>query len=179
MNILAIATAMFGTSRLTLRFGLTTTLVLVPVIIAVGLLVVVFSPVLAVVIGLQIVRRAGNYAVTRPAREMLFTIVDRESRFKAKSVIDIVVYRGGDALTAWAFTALTQGFGLGLAAVAAVGALIAAVWALVGRMLDNTVLGSIEINVMQLTGIDARNIDVDLQLRCIDSHGRGPGQGLG
>jgi AAA family ATP:ADP antiporter len=138
VNILAIATAMFGTSRLTLRFGLTTTLVLVPVIIAVGLLVVVFSPVLAVVIGLQIVRRAGNYAVTRPAREMLFTIVDRESRFKAKSVIDIVVYRGGDALTAWAFTALTQGFGLGLAAVAAVGALIAAVWALVGRMLGRS-----------------------------------------
>ena len=138
VNILAVATAMFGTSRLTLRFGLTTTLVLVPVIIAVGLLVVVFSPVLAVVIGLQIVRRAGNYAVTRPAREMLFTIVDRESRFKAKSVIDIVVYRGGDALTAWAFTALTQGLGLGLAAVAAVGALIAAVWALVGRMLGRS-----------------------------------------
>jgi len=138
VNVLAVATAMFGTSRLTLRFGLTTTLVLVPVIIAVGLLVVVFSPVLAVVIGLQIVRRAGNYAVTRPAREMLFTIVDRESRFKAKSVIDIVVYRGGDALTAWAFTALTQGLGLGLAAVAAVGALIAAVWALVGRMLGRS-----------------------------------------
>ena len=59
---------------------------------------------------------------------MLFTVVDRETRFKAKSVIDIVVYRGGDAITAWAFTGLTAGFGIGLGAVAAVGAGIAAVW---------------------------------------------------
>ena len=45
---------------------------------------------------------------------MLYTVVDRESRFKAKSVIDIVVYRGGDMVTAWAFTGLTQGLGLGI-----------------------------------------------------------------
>jgi AAA family ATP:ADP antiporter len=81
---------------------------------------------------LQIIRRAGNYAVTRPAREMLFTLVNQETRFKAKPVIDIVAYRGGDMLTAWLFTGLTQGLGLGLAAVAAVGAGIASLWALVG-----------------------------------------------
>ena len=63
---------------------------------------------------------------------MLFTAVDRETRFKAKPVIDIVIYRGGDMLNAWAFTLLTQGLGLGMAAVAAVGACIAAVWALTG-----------------------------------------------
>ncbi len=63
---------------------------------------------------------------------MLFTRVDRETRFKAKPVIDIVAYRGGDMLMAWAFTGLTQGLGLGLAAVAAVGAGIAALWAMVG-----------------------------------------------
>jgi len=66
---------------------------------------------------------------------MLFTIVDRETRFKAKPVIDIVIYRGGDMVTAWAFTLLTQGIGLGLAAVAAVGAGIALVWAIVGARL--------------------------------------------
>ena len=149
VNVLAIATAMFGTSRLTLRFGLTTTLVLVPVLITAGLLIVVFSPLLAVVIGLQIVRRAGNYAITRPGREMLFTTVDRESRFKAKSVIDIVVYRGGDALTAWAFTGLTQGLGLGLAAVAAVGAAIAAIWAFVGRQLGRAYTKSNDVHVAE------------------------------
>jgi AAA family ATP:ADP antiporter len=69
---------------------------------------------------------------------MLFTVVDRESRFKAKSVIDIVVYRGGDMITAWAFTGLTQGLGLGLGAVAFVGTLIAGVWAFVGYFLGRT-----------------------------------------
>jgi AAA family ATP:ADP antiporter len=84
------------------------------------------------VVGLQVARRVGNYAISRPAREMLFTAVDRETRFKAKPVIDIVVYRGGDMLNAWAFTALTTGLGLGLGAVAIVGAGIAALWAGVG-----------------------------------------------
>jgi len=88
-----------------------------------------------VVVCLQVVRRAGNYGITRPAREMLYTVVDRESRFKAKSVIDIVVYRGGDMMTAWAFTGLTQGLGLGIGAVAGIGAIIAAVWAGVGCLL--------------------------------------------
>jgi AAA family ATP:ADP antiporter len=88
-----------------------------------------------VVVGMQCVRRAGNYAITRPGREMLFTVVDRETRFKAKSVIDNVVYRGGDVFSAWAFTGLSQGAGLGLAALAGVGAVIAAVWAMVGLYL--------------------------------------------
>ena len=89
-------------------------------------------PLIGIVVALQVARRAGNYAVTRPAREMLFTNVSPETRFKAKPVIDIVAYRGGDTVMAWLFTALTQGLGLGLAAVALVGAVIAAVWALVG-----------------------------------------------
>ena len=138
VNILTIGTAMFFTSRLATRFGLAVTLALVPVIIGAGLLVVAMAPMIWVVVGLQIVRRAGNYGITRPGREMLFTAVDRESRFKAKSVIDIVVYRGGDMVTAWAFTGLTQGLGLGLGAVAFVGVLIASVWAFVGGSLGRT-----------------------------------------
>ncbi|MEE8307933.1 MAG: MFS transporter [Gammaproteobacteria bacterium] len=135
VNVLAITTAMFGTGRLATRFGLAKTLTLVPVAIVAGLLIVAAAPLLFVVVGLQIVRRAGNYAITRPGREMLYTVVDRESRFKAKSVIDIVVYRGGDMATAWVFTGLTQGLGLSLGAIAAVGAAIAAVWATVARLL--------------------------------------------
>ncbi len=138
VNILTIGTAMFCTSRLATRFGLAVTLALVPLIIVAGLLVVAMAPMIWVVVGLQVVRRAGNYGITRPGREMLFTVVDRESRFKAKSVIDIVVYRGGDMITAWAFTGLTQGLGLGLGAVAFVGTLIAGVWAFVGHSLGRT-----------------------------------------
>jgi AAA family ATP:ADP antiporter len=105
---------------------------------AIGMLVLALSPVVAVVAGLQVARRAGNYAITRPGREMLFTVVDRETRFKAKPVIDIVLYRGGDMVSAWAFTLLTTVVGLGLGGVAAVGAGIAAVWAFVGVYLGRS-----------------------------------------
>ena len=132
VNILAISTGLFATSRSVTKFGMPVTIAIVPIMICIGLLVLAISPLLGVVVVLQVIRRAGNYAVTRPAREMLFTLVNQETRFKAKPVIDIVAYRGGDMLTAWLFTGLTQGLGLGLTAVAAVGAVIASLWALVG-----------------------------------------------
>ena len=135
VNSLAILTAMFVTSRIATRLGMAATLALVPALVVIGMLVLAVSPVIGVVLGLQIARRAGNYAITRPGREMLFTIVDREARFKAKPVIDIVFYRGGDMVWGWAFTGLTTGLGLGLGAVAVVGAVIAAVWAAVGAWL--------------------------------------------
>ncbi|MDC0973584.1 MFS transporter [Luminiphilus sp.] len=132
VNILSISTGLLVTGRIVSKFGMPVTIALVPVLICIGLLVLAISPFLGAVVVLQIVRRAGNYAVTRPAREMLFTRVDRETRFKAKPVIDVVAYRGGDMLMAWLFTGLTQGLGLGLAAVAVVGAGIAALWSVVG-----------------------------------------------
>jgi len=135
VNVLSIGVGLFATGRLVGKFGMPVTMALIPVMICAGLIIVAISPFLGAVIALQVTRRAGNYAVTRPAREMLFTRVDRETRFKAKPVIDIVAYRGGDMVMAWAFTGLTQGLGLGLAAVAAVGAGIAALWALVGLYL--------------------------------------------
>ena len=132
VNVLSIAVGLFATGRIVGKFGMPVTIALIPVMICTGLIIVAISPFLGAVIALQVIRRAGNYAVTRPAREVLFTRVDRETRFKAKPVIDIVAYRGGDMLMAWAFTGLTQGMGLGLAAVAAVGAGIAALWAMMG-----------------------------------------------
>lgn len=135
VNSLTILVALFATGRIAKNFGLPFTLASIPVLIGGGMLMVAAAPMVGVVVALQIIRRAGNYAISRPAREMLFTAVDRETRFKAKPVIDIVIYRGGDMLNAWAFTALTQGLGLGLAAVAVVGAGIAGIWALTGLYL--------------------------------------------
>lgn len=135
VNSLAIFTALFVTSRLTTRFGMPLTLALVPSVLVLGFLSVAVAPILAVLVGLEITRRAGNYAITRPGREMLFTIVNREMRFKAKPVIDIVVYRGGDMIWAWLFTLLTTVVGLGMGGVAAVGAGIALAWAWVGSRL--------------------------------------------
>ncbi len=135
LNTLTYLLAFFVTGRLVSKLGMPITLPLIPIIIIAGMLILAFSPLLIVAVGLHIVSKAGNYGLTRPAREMLFTQVSRESRFKAKPVIDIVAYRGGDVIMGWFFTGLTQGLGLGLAAVAGVGAGIAALWAYVGYWL--------------------------------------------
>ena len=132
VNVLSGLTALFATSRLTTRFGMPKTLALVPLIMALGWVVVAINPAMITVVLVQIIRRAGNYAITRPGREMLFTLVDSESRFKAKPVIDTVVYRGGDVATGWFYTMIVSVFGLGLAGVAIVGAFFATAWAGVG-----------------------------------------------
>jgi AAA family ATP:ADP antiporter len=144
VNIFTVVVGAFATGRIATRFGLPFTLASVPVLMFGGMLVLATMPVVSVVVAVQVVRRMGTYAISRPAREMLFTAVDRETRFKAKPVIDIVIYRGGDMLNAWAFTALTQGLGLGLAAVAVVGAGVAALWACTGVYLGR------QFNTMQV-----------------------------
>jgi len=138
VNSLAILTALFATSRLATKFGLALTLALVPALLVLGWLAVAIAPGLALLIGLQITRRAGNYAITRPGREMLFTGVARATRFKTKPVIDIVVYRGGDVLAGWTYTGLAQGIGLGLGAIALVAALLALAWTLVAVFLGKS-----------------------------------------
>lgn len=138
VNSLTIITAIFATGRIASRFGLAKTLMLVPLIVAVGFLAVAVNPMLAVVLVSWVILKAGNYAITRPGREMLYTLVNREDRFKAKPVIDIVVYRGGDTLASWAFAGLTAALGFGLGAVAAIGAAIAVVWAVVGFYLGRS-----------------------------------------
>ena len=124
------------------------TLALIPFLMIGGWLVVAASPALATLIAVQIIRRAGNYAITRPGREMLFTLVDSETRFKSKPVIDTVVYRGSDVATAWFYTKLVSAFGLGLAGIAVVGAVVAAAWVAtavhLGRMFEQMETGDSE-----------------------------------
>jgi AAA family ATP:ADP antiporter len=115
-----------------------TALSLMPGMIMVGVLALVAAPTLIVLAFFQVLRRVGNYAITRPSREMLFTLVDRETRFKAKPVIDIVLYRGGDMLTAWMFTLLAQSLGLGLAGIAVIISGIAALWTIVALYLGSS-----------------------------------------
>ncbi len=132
INLLTFGLAYFATGRLVKKLGMGITLALMPVLMVMGMMILAFTPVITVLLALNVVRNAGNYAVTQPARQMLFTEVDKETRFKAKPVIDVVVYRGGDMMTAWFFTSLTEGLGLGMAAVSMVGSGIAVLWAAVG-----------------------------------------------
>ncbi len=142
VNVLTFGMAFFVTGRIVGKLGMPVALALMPVLVCAGLLILAFAPLLTVLLALQVFRRGGNYGLTRPAREMLFTKISQEDRFKAKPVVDIVVYRGGDAVSGSLFAFLTDGVGLGLAAVAAVGSAIAAAWAGVGiwlgRKFDNT-----------------------------------------
>jgi AAA family ATP:ADP antiporter len=134
-NTITFALAFFVTGRLVPRLGMSVALVIVPTLIFLGMLILAVSPVLTIALALWIARSAGNYGLVRPCREMLFTRVDRESRFKTKPVIDIVAYRGGDVIMAWFFSGLTQGLGLGMGGVGLVGAGLAVLWGFVGYLL--------------------------------------------
>lgn len=127
-NMITFVLAFVVTGRIVPKLGMPVALALVPFLMIIGMGILALSPVWLIAVAVWVASRAGNYGLTRPAREMLFTQVSREDRFKAKPVIDIVAYRGGDVMMAWLFTFLTSGIGLGLAMVAAVGAGIMAVW---------------------------------------------------
>jgi AAA family ATP:ADP antiporter len=127
VNALTLATQVLLTGRLVRVLGVAWTLALVPGMLGLGFLAIGLAPVLPAILAVQIVRRAGEYAVTRPAREVLYVVLGREEKYKAKNLVDTAVYRGGDALSAWGYAGLRMlGVGLGQIALAAVP--VAALW---------------------------------------------------
>jgi AAA family ATP:ADP antiporter len=101
VNVLTFLTQVTVTSRVISRFGLGAALVVLPVASAIGFGMIGLMPILTIYIFFTIVRRVGEYALAKPAREVLFTVVSREEKYKAKSFIDTTVSRGGDAMTGW------------------------------------------------------------------------------
>jgi AAA family ATP:ADP antiporter len=101
VNVFTFLTQVTVTSRVISRFGLASALVVLPIASAIGFGVIAVMPLLAVFIIFTIVRRVGEYALAKPAREVLFTVVSREEKYKAKNFIDTAVSRGGDAATGW------------------------------------------------------------------------------
>lgn len=130
-NALTIILQLFITGRVIERFGLIAGLMVLPLVFACGFLLLGVSPTLAVIVIFEVLRRALNYAVNRPCREVLFTAVSQEERYKAKSFIDTVIYRGGDAVSGWAY-AMLQALGLSLAAIAFVAIPLCGLWAALG-----------------------------------------------
>ncbi|MFP3862559.1 MFS transporter [Pseudomonas capeferrum] len=106
VQALAILTQVFLTGRLARRMGVGVLLVAVPLVMAAGFVWLALAPVFAAFVVVMVVRRAGEYALVRPGREMLFTVLPAEDKYKAKNFIDTVVYRGGDALSGWVKRAL-------------------------------------------------------------------------
>ena len=145
VQALAILTQVFITGRLARRLGVGVLLVAVPLVMAAGFIWLAMAPVFAVFVVVMVVRRAGEYALVRPGREMLFTVLPAEDKYKAKNFIDTVVYRGGDALSGWVKRALdVMGDHPQLAML--IGAAIALGWAVTGGWLGRRQRGLEERN---------------------------------
>jgi AAA family ATP:ADP antiporter len=142
----ALSSQLFITGRLAQRFGLSSLLVVVPGLVCAGFIGLALAPSFAMLAGLMIVRRIGEYAFIRPGREMLFAPLDAETKYKAKNFIDTVVYRAGDAVSGWAKSFLDL-LGQGAVLAAVVGALCAGVWALTGWYLgrERVITGAIAV----------------------------------
>ena len=127
VNVMTLGAQIFVTGRVTRRLGVATTLTFVPALTAVGFLWLGLAPTVAVVVGFLVLRRSGNFAFARPSREVLFTVVSREDKYKAKNFIDTVVYRLGDQVGAWA-SSLVAMAGLGTGAIAWAAVPLALAW---------------------------------------------------
>jgi AAA family ATP:ADP antiporter len=127
VNTITVLIQIFVTGRLMKWFGVGVTLVLMPLLSGIGFAAIGFAPILTVLATFQIVRRATGFALLRPAREVLFTVLRREDKYKAKSLIDTFGYRLGDITGAWSYP-LMQWFGFGLVGISWVAVPFAAIW---------------------------------------------------
>ena len=127
VGVLTIVVQFAATGRLLARFGVGRAAAFLPLVFGVGFLVLAWTPLLVVVIAFQALQRTANFAISNPAREVLFTVLRREEKYKAKNVIDIVVFRGADAVAGWLF-ALLRGAGLELPTISLATVPVAAGW---------------------------------------------------
>jgi len=127
VGLLSLVTQLFATGQVLRRLGTGFAAAALPAVYVVGFAALFSAPTLAVVIGLQVVQRWMNFAVANPARQVFFTVLDREEKYKAKNLIDVVIYRGSDALYGWVFDSL-QALGLKLGGIALVALPFAAGW---------------------------------------------------
>jgi len=133
-NILTILTQGFLAAHLIRWLGIGLSLAFLPALSFLGFLSLGTYPLLAVLVVLQVLYRTGRYAVARPAREVLYTVVGREERYKSKAFIDAAVYRGGDLVNGWVYIGL-QALGLTVGGIALVAVPVMVLWAAVGIFL--------------------------------------------
>ncbi|MGA0032224.1 MAG: NTP/NDP exchange transporter [Burkholderiales bacterium] len=134
VSLLTIVVQFFATGKLIRRFGAGPAAAFLPLVFAGGFLALALTPMLWVVIAFQALQRAANFAISNPAREVLFTVVEREEKYKAKYVIDNVVFRGGDAASGWLFHAL-RGLGMEPSSISLATVPVAAGWLVLALLL--------------------------------------------
>jgi ATP:ADP antiporter, AAA family len=157
----ALLTQLLLFPRLLRWLGFSKSLSLVPMLMAISLTVVAFAPVLMVIAVVSVARRVGEFGVTRPCREMLYTVVPRSEKYLAKSLIDTFVFRGGDAISASllaGITALAVGTVVAGSATAIVGAIACVFWVALAIVLAKRfmVMQPIDTSSAAETTADAR-----------------------
>jgi AAA family ATP:ADP antiporter len=128
VNLCSAIVAMFGVSRFIARFGVTGGLIVNPLLMVISFVLMALSPTLLMLQAMQALRRVSQYAIARPCREICFTVVDQESRYKAKNFIDTVVYRFGDLASAWMQKGMGS-LGFGMTATLGLGIFASGLWA--------------------------------------------------
>lgn len=130
VNVLTILFEVYLTARIIKWLGVGWTLALIPIAVAAGFVALGVHPTLWTLVVVQVVYRAGRYGLTKPAREVLFTVVSREEKYKSKAFIDAAVYRGGDLVSGWVYAGAAA-IGLTIGSIALFAAPVAAIWAMV------------------------------------------------
>jgi len=136
VSALTIVFQVYLTARIIKWLGVGLTLAIVPVLMALGFVLLGLYPTLAVLVVVQVIYRAGRYGLTKPAREILWTVLDREAKYKSKPFLDAAVYRGGDLLSGWIYTGLAA-LGLSVGAIALSAAPVAGLWTLLAFKLGS------------------------------------------
>jgi len=146
VNVLTLGLQLFFTARVLKYFGVGLTLAILPLFSLLGFAALALAPTIAVIVVVQVLRRAANFAFARPSRELLYIVLPREDKYKAKNFIDTVVYRAGDQIGSWSWLALSS-MGLGISGVAAVSIPLAAGW-----LLNGLWLGRRQARIVQASG---------------------------
>lgn len=137
VGLVSLATQVFATGRVLTRFGTGLSAAVLPAVYVVGFAALALAPTLAVVVTLQVAQRWANFAIANPARQVFFTVVGREEKYKAKNLIDVVVYRGSDALYGWVYDSL-HALGLKIGGIALCALPVVAGWLVLSMALGRT-----------------------------------------
>ncbi len=136
VSALTIIFQIYLTARIIKWLGVGLTLAIVPALMALGFVLLGLYPTLAVLVVVQVIYRAGRYGLTKPAREILWTVLGREAKYKSKPFLDAAVYRGGDLLSGWIYTGLIA-LGMSIGAIALTAAPVAGLWTLLALKLGS------------------------------------------
>ena len=127
VNVLTLIIQLFVTSKLLNRLGFKATMLIIPLGITVGFGLIAVWPILPILVAVEIFRRSGDYAIMKPVREMLFSVVSRAEKYKSKNFIDTAILRTGDTISSWLYNGLKALGGAG-AAVPAVSMVLGMAW---------------------------------------------------